>query len=640
MTTYRLAKPLLFALGATLFISSCVKDSLTPDSGDSTLITNVEEHLSFVEGETGIPDRLEFVNMPIILTDTTLGRANCQKSSLWAHVAEIATLKYGSESLSATHVTMAGDLALVSYHLRGSNHKGAVEVVDLSNPDRPKITSQAFFLQGDVNAITVQQSPTGNSRKVWVAISDAKNGAVLAELSLKNKKFENNYYRLVKLAYKLSGDVSAAANSIAEAGDYLYVTCGKANGGVFCLKASDLSVLGWKQFPNAKGVASNGQLVACLQVGESSNLFVEQVGKFDFGTSYPLGKIVHQNVEDPLDGKVAMSFDAAGKNLYVTTGASGLRVFDPETGAEVFKSPTEMLASGNSNGVTLNGNYAYVANGADGMAIFELDDNQLPDESHVFLWDMAEQGASANFVQSKGDWVFVAKGIGGFKILKKPAPSDLLSLCGFDGQGTPNCLAPDAAICPNIKTKLDAELPVDGNVKTQHPAYLTSGVSEILLTEDTEVELRFLEENTTSTHAIGYYFYPADCPPASKNELVGLVAFPNFSKNGSGGGLLSGNSIKLPGKLRANTKIGFFMVQKGWAGSKIGSGQGLLYTNKAHNSNSKPQGLIFHVNDCGAIVVAFDQDVASSAKADFRDAVFQVKLGSDTATDIHDFIQL
>lgn len=639
MKSWSITQTSALLLGLSLLVFSCQKEDLSPT--DETLVQNVEEHLEVLEMETGIPDRFDLVNQPVILTETDLDRAGCPKESLWAHVGEIPTLRHSGKNLSATHVAISGNLALVSYHLRGEEHKGAVEVVDLSNPNLPKITSQVIFLQADVNAIVIDNNfGSGNSQKVWLAMSDAKNGAVLGELSLKNKKFVNNYYRNVKLAYKIEGEVASSVNAIAQSADLLYVTAGRNNGGVFTLKKADLSVVGVKQFPNAKGVAVGSTRVACLQAGDdAANIFVENIGGSEFATSFPIEKIVHQNVEDLHGGKISLSFSNDGNTLFLAGGATGLRAIDVASGTEVFDSPDKMLKSGNTNGVTHDDQYVYAANGADGLAIFSYDGAGKPDAAHVFLWDLNEQEASANFVESNGDWVFVAKGEGGFKLLKKPTPEDVLSLCSFDNKGLPNCLLADQAVCAGIVAAMDTKLPVNGNVKVQHPSYLTTGVSEMLLTEDADITLTFVEENTSLTHAVGYYAYPADCPPSREEDLVGLVAFPNFSRSGSGGSLVVGNTIKLHNTFKANTKIGFFLVPRGWDGSKVKRGQNLLYTNKIFNNNPNKQGLIFYEDGCDAIVVAFDQESAPSANSDYRDAVLQVHVSSPTAVDKHAFLQ-
>ncbi len=639
MRTWSLTHLLTF-VSLTFLVFSCQKDKdLTPT--DELQVEKVEEHLSFLEVEEGIPDRVEWINRPLILTDTSLERGGCRKEALWAHIAEIATLQYNGQNMSATHVSLVGDLALVTYHLRGGDHKGAIEVVDLKNPEKPKITGQAFLLQADVNAIVVQKTAQGNNRKIWLALSDEKNGAVLGELMLQNKKFKKDYFRQAKLAYQLEGEVSASANAVTEVGNFLYVTTGRTNGGVFCLRSSDLGTVGFKQFTDAKGIATNGTMVASLKATEEAEVYVDVVGSTSFSTKYPIGSVVHQNVEDELGGKVSLFFGEQNPDyLFIAGGKTGLKVLDISSGQTMFDSPEKMLKSGNTNGVTMDNQYSYVANGADGLAIFETGTDGLPDASHVFLWDLNETGASANFVESGNDWVFVAKGEGGFKILKKPNPEDVLALCAFDADGKPEYLTANSNVCTDYISRLNGVIPVNGNLLVTHPEFMTNGASEILLTKDTEVSLTFVEENTGLKHAIGYYAYPADCVPEREEDLVGLVAFPNFSGQGSGGTLVAGNTIKLHAKFKANTMIGFFLVPHGWTGSAVKSGQALLYTNPQYNNDPFKQGLIFHDAACDEIIVTFDQLQLPTNLVDFRDVVIQVNVSESGAVDTHDLIPL
>ncbi len=631
------------AVGISILVFSCKKEDPLPSLPDGvTAVENVEEHLTFTEEEEGIPDRVQLVNLPIVLTDTALERSGCRKDNVWGHVAEIPTLHLGGEILSATHVALSGELATISYHLRGDGAKGAVEVVNLSNPKKPKITGQIMFERADVNAVILQKIPNGNKRKVWIAMSDNANGAVLGELMLKGKKFEQDYYRQVKLSKNLTGGIAASANSIVEAGEYLYVTAGKSNGGVFCLRSSDLSLVGFKEFSNAKGVAvdESGVHVAFLRTGPEASVLTDVAGSVNFSTAYPLGEVSHQNVQDSEGGKASISFGNQGSDrIYVATGKNGLKVINLTSGEEQFATPPSMLDNGNTNGISVDEYFSYVANGADGLAIFPHTTWDDPDIDHCFFWDLNEPTASANFVESDGDWIFVAKGEGGFKVLKRPNPEDLLTTCGFDAVGVPDC-AETQSNCASLMAALNAVAPINGDLAELHPEYFGAGSSELLLLEDSELELTFLDENSSLTHTIGYYFYPADCPPSIEEGLVGLVAFPNFSEQGGGGGLVSGSTVKMHANFRAGTKIGFFMSPKGWDGSGLVKGQGLYYTNPQYNSTPVQHGLVFYENDCDAIIVAFDQNPPLALGSDYRDAVFQVKVNTPSAVDVHSFVQL
>ncbi len=630
---------------ATLTFSCTPDHSLSPS--DDGFVADVETHLSFTENLTdGMPDRVTAFNTALILGDTSLGRSEPGDDAIWVHVADIASTTLDGEQLSATQVVFAAGRAYVSYHVRGPVYKGLVEVIDLGNPKVPKVIGQAFFLHADVNAIGVEKEAQGDKRKVWLALADEKKGGILAELEMKNNVFNPNYYRQTELEPFLAGDKStASANGVVEAGDLIYITSGRTNGGVFGFKKSSMDFVGVREFSNAKAVASNGNeeglsVVAALSAGDNATLYLNNVGTADFTAEIPLGmSISHKNVDDPLGGKFTLAFGGDGSNLlHVAAGDKGIVVIDITTGEKRYTSPDDMLPDGNCNAVHLDNQFLYAANGADGIAICSLDGEGLPNEEHVFLWDLDEPGASANFVQTDGDWVFIAKGEGGIKILKKPHPGDLLPLCGFDADGAPTCQIAKPA-CDGLMDVVNLTLPVNAKQPVLHPEWFTGGAHEILLEEDAGLEVTFVDENTNQKHALGYYFYNQDSPPASSSELVGLIVFPNFSKSGSGGSLVAGYTMPLHGVMEAGTKVGFFLVKKGWNGSELSFGQGMLFTNPAYNPNPHKQGLLMYDADCDIYLGAFEHNPLPSANADFREAVFSVKVSPATAVDAHEFIQ-
>ena len=628
---------LLTICSFTLF--ACQKENDVNPSGKQP--KNLSELITINTENPEMEARVQISNEAIILSDTSLSRSECQQYAAWTKTAEVTTLNYNNDKMSTTHVALSGDLALVSYHIRGGTHVGAVEIIDLKDPAKPKIKSQAVFYQADVNALAIEKNPNGNITKVWVALSDSKNGAVLGELRIKNKKFEN-YFAELKLAYELNGsEISSSANDVTEAGDYLYVTTGSKEGGVFCVDKDDFTVLGYKQFPNAKGVASNGDIptqskVAAIQTNGTPGIHTDVVGGFNFDNFFSINAISHQNVDQEFSGKTTATFSTQGSNyLMVTNGRDGITGYDITNGETVFSSPVDLIKNGNANGISSDDEYLYVACGADGLAIFPILANGLPDESSVYLWDLDEPDASANYVASNEGWVFIAKGAGGFKILKKPSPGDCLPVCSYDDDGVPDCTSNNVTLCSSLTERIELAMPFGEELEEIHPAYFTSGEKEILLLEDATLKVTFVEENTQHKHSLGYYFYHEDCPPANVDDLIGMITFINFSAEGSGGSLEPGSTIKVPGEFKAGTRIGFFFLKNGWTG-----GHQAYFTNPIYNNNNKRQGLLFYDATCGDIIGAFSDHPLPSNNADFRDMIFKVTPSSPTAIAGHDYLTL
>ena len=241
-----------------------------------------------------------------------------------------------------------------------------------------------------------------------------------------------------------------------------------------------------------------------------------------------------------------------------------------------------------SNSITSDGEFIYVANGADGLTVFTQPEiGESPER--VFQWDLDDATtASANMVATHGEWIFVAKGQGGVKILKRPQPGDYLPISDYDVQGKPNNLADDQPTCPTLLSNIFTNfLPEGVNAKAVHPEFFSDDVpSNIVLTEDAEVSVSFLHEGAGYKNVLGYYYYDSDNPPASVDEITKLIAFPNASAEGSGGGLLEGNTIELLGNFKAGTTIAFFVNSNGWSNGTVTEGFGGQYTCLLYTSPS------------------------------------------------------
>ena len=102
-------------------------------------------------------------------------------------------------------------------------------------------------------------------------------------------------------------------------------------------------------------------------------------------------------------------------------GSEGMKAVNIETGAVVYTSPLDMLTTGNTHGLAVDDRSIYLANSDDGLFIGCIPEIPEIGDNMIFVqhWDLDESGASANMVQTDGEWVFVAKGGGGLKILRK-----------------------------------------------------------------------------------------------------------------------------------------------------------------------------------------------------------------------------
>ena len=642
----------------TASIQSCKKDDLDEDLVEPVLSDVPEGYFEYEKKSSGFTDRIVYHNKAVLWENENTASDSLTSNSadtrteddysdvFWLHVADIQPYFASGEQLSATHIDFFDNKAFVSYHKQGNTHLGAIEIIDLTIPDKPKVVFKFDLTKSDINALTVGRDENGQDLDVWLALSDKDKGAVLAELKMKNGE-DLDKFSIVNLSKFIESGITSSANAVTQSGDYLYISSGKTYGGVFCLDANDLSVLGSVEFENGKYIDINGpegvgDKVVSLQTGSESTLRIEDIGSFHFSKEYEIGEILHQNVDGVGRGKSVLHFvDNDADEVYVTRGRNGLARFNIHTGEKTWQSPSDMITSGNTNGVTSDGEFIYTANGADGLTIFT---QPQPGDSpeRVFHWDLDDaQTASANMVETYDEWIFVAKGQGGVKILKRPQPGDFLPIDEYDEQGVPANLT-NEIVCPSLLSHIFNDvLPNGVNNKAAHPDFFSDNIpSDIVLTEDATVAVSFIHEGAGYKNVLGYYYYDSDNPPTNIDDIIKLIAFPNASAEGSGGGLLEGNTVQLMGAFKAGTTIGFFVNSNGWNNGTITTGFGAKFTDRQFNKDNKYQSILMYDTECDATVMGFEDIHLPNSDKDFNDAIFQIITSPNNAYDITSLNQI
>lgn len=208
----------------------------------------------------------------------------------------------------------------------------------------------------------------------------------------------------------------------------------------------------------------------------------------------------------------------------------------------------------------------------------------------------------------------------------------------YSSQGVPNYLEPindlvDASFLANI----NATLPENRPVPTYHPEYLANGNdTDLKITETADVWITFVHEGAGWRNVLGFYTYNLNNPPQTKEAIQNAkIIFPNASLSGSGGGLITGNKVKL-GTFAANTGIGWFLIGNGWNGSAITNGNYTVYSNPNFNPETNPnlrQHNVLIVDDVRQRILIGFEDVRrdQGCDNDFNDAVFYVTANPFTA---------
>lgn len=353
--------------------------------------------------------------------------------------------------LSATCVKDVNGRAYVSYHLNAeyedneewadiSEHMGCVEIYDVDE-NQAQITSWLMNQDFDFNHLLVDDN------KVYTVGDTKKFGATLGLINLDNNgnfgQYEMNTEGRegIMTYYKLYGDKEQKGSSgnciILDNNTFRIASYnGFQSFGVNDLtKQTDfISTSG-----SAKHVAKGGNYIVTLNLDqkkvEASTATVTVYSTW--GT--PITTFKTHEIITPIDGKNVIATD--GSYIYVALGEKGVGKYDMSgtlvgkycwiTEQQLGDDEKKPLA----NGLCVDENYIYVANGAAGMIVLDNknhDDGQLKRVArYVRPTQIEENGEmrnfSANYVQKVTrngvDYLYIAYGRNGLEVVKMTAPA-------------------------------------------------------------------------------------------------------------------------------------------------------------------------------------------------------------------------
>ncbi len=164
-------------------------------------------------------------------------------------------------------------------------------------------------------------------------------------------------------------------------------------------------------------------------------------------------------------------------------------------------------------------------------------------------------------------------------------------------------------------------------------AFLTDDTgSTISLVEDAEVFVTFIHEGAGYKNAFGFFSFPTDNPPQSREDLDITIAFPNLSYPH----LANGHRVSL-GNFEAGTTIGFFIAANGfwwWTGVKdfqIPYYYSLSGLNPEQDPDLKQHAVLLYDEEVDEVILGFEDLPREWGDNDFNDAVFSVKATPNTA---------
>lgn len=334
-------------------------------------------------------------------------------------VSQVQPPTVDGQVVQATSVTLTKKgAAVISYNMRGAPRLGAIDWINRSSDDHPRLTSGITFIDSDINAV----NSDGNYIYTAVATDavDYPFPAVMERMKIKYKSttLEDNV-RVPLTSY--------AATSVLPVEKIIYATSGN-QGGIYAFDAKDMTPLGEFPLHDARWVAmdeENHRLVVAQ--GTPGVLSVFEEGAFPGGSMNLLNTF-------PFPGaNVAESkstVEIVGGKAFIAAGPEGVQIMCLDDGSIIGSIPIPDPASLGldpsvvvTNAVAVDEDLIFISNGEAGIYVArnkkDFDKNNC-DAPNITILGKLRFGdlQSANHVAYKKRYLYVAAGLGGVKVVK------------------------------------------------------------------------------------------------------------------------------------------------------------------------------------------------------------------------------
>ncbi len=342
-------------------------------------------------------------------------------------VAEVDAPELNGDTLQATSVSRRTQNAmLVSYNVRGDTFLGGVDYVINWFGRYPSILSSATFNDSDVSAVALEGSD--------IYAAQATNASGFAT-SAAIERLRMGFLGISVQSGARFDLTSFAATSVAVIGDEVWVTTGDA-GDVYALDRTDLAtVRGSYTLDDARWVThdEDGSRVVVVQ-GTPGRISTFSDGSFTGGSLTLLNTFSFNGATVP---ESKSTVDVAGGKAFIAAGEEGVQVMCLDDGTIVGNVPRPDPAALGldsavvvTNAVTVDGDLMFISNGEAGVYIASGDqpwaDTACTDPQTITLLGQLrfDDLQSANHVDYRNGYLFVAAGLGGVKVVEVNVAGD------------------------------------------------------------------------------------------------------------------------------------------------------------------------------------------------------------------------
>ncbi|MPQ45461.1 DUF4114 domain-containing protein [Marinifilum sp. N1E240] len=599
---------LLFIFSLSL-VYSCSDDNFKSPDKEKEKDNDIIKNVSINNNSTELNARVNYSDKLLKVVDLPIGSVkstkefpeiDLTKNYAFKLRAEVDAPMVKGEYVQATHVKIVENMAFVTYNTKGTEYNGGVELFNITDKSNPVLQAQALLHDVDVSAADYY-----NGKLYLAGALDPESvgfvydsPAILIELEIS----PSGQILYITNTYDIS---SYVATDVEVDENYIYVTSGST--GSLTILNHDFSLATSTAINDARSLSVNSNNIYVLD-GDTPQ--IQSFSKSDFTALSPF------SVNGPVTPESKTEIDVNEEYVLAALNEGGLdiRLLNGELKEHIERPPTpEDRLDENyvTNSVALNEELLLIGNGGAGLYVGAM----IPEENDdVTLLGSMDFDASVNFVESKDEYIFVAAGTGGLKILTIELD-----------EGIPEDIIPTKP-CATLIDNIVAMFPPGTNNIDTHSDLFTDENNLILrLTKESPVYLTFIDEGAGWRNSLAYYTYDAANPPSDEDDVELHMLFPNVSKEGEGGGLTSGDRVQLGDvAFPENTVIGFCLIAKGWKNGATVEGVYRHYTNTYLNPLDNQQHVLFIENNCKDIVLCFEDIKLPDGDKDYNDIIFAV----------------
>jgi hypothetical protein len=326
-------------------------------------------------------------------------------------VANVAAPVVNGTIVQANDILISGSTAVIAYCDAGINFSGALQVIDISNKTQPVITEEWKFSTVEINAVLID----GNV----IVFGGAADPDVWGFKSCVGS-FTIGQSSAETVVQSMRSLPSHALTAITQSGNNYYVSTGALHGKVVNLDKK-LNSVDSVDMPDARDIdAFQGGICALYGTTDhavrkgalvitGNDLLTKHIIEIDsFGSDY------HKATVEIYAGQTALC----------GLSASGCTIIDLNTSMTLFSIANPAITApllSTTNSVSADANLLFTANGNYGFRVFRIRNSNFSQTELVGYYPfetMHKNGIpySANHIEFKSNYLFVASGVGGVNI--------------------------------------------------------------------------------------------------------------------------------------------------------------------------------------------------------------------------------